>query len=185
MVVMKPIPVQAEGSERKQFKIQTREYSNSKEKSEKKISNPFRNANKSDIEQEKTLYSNIWDNDKESNHPKERINFYDLNSQDDSESQAQDTALDMTKNTLTNVEETLHDKTEKLFQIAKSEKDPKYIDWKDSTLHLQLKAKKLTDYENQEFSKYYKEDDIDYIIDMVKRQRQDVVEAKIISPIYK
>lgn len=182
---MKPIAIPNEGSDRKQFKIQTRDYSEPKEKSVKKIANPFRNTNPSDLEKEKTFYSNVWEDDKNSDQQQEKINFYDLYSQDDSESQKQDTALDLTKNTLSNTDETLHDKTEKLFQIANTQKEAKYIDWKDSTLHLQLKAKKLTDYENQEFSKFYKESDIDYIIDMIKRQRQDVVEAKILTPIYK
>lgn len=51
---MKPVPVPNQvGSGRKHFKIQTREYAKSKEKSAKKITNPFRNLSREELEKEK------------------------------------------------------------------------------------------------------------------------------------
>mmetsp|Transcript_24051 Transcript_24051/g.27740 ORF Transcript_24051/g.27740 Transcript_24051/m.27740 type:complete len:117 (-) Transcript_24051:416-766(-) len=114
-----------------------------------------------------------------------KIDFYDMNSPVESESQAHETALDMTKNTFSNTEDNSCKGDGKFFKVTKPQKTPGYVDWKNSTIYQQIKTNSLTNYDSQDNVKTYKESDIEYIVDMMKRQKEDVVNAKIISPIYK
>ena len=82
-------------------------------------------------------------------------------------------------------EETLRDKTKKLFNIAKNIIPPKLVDWKHSNIYTQYKEESLTNYGHEEYDRLYKETDIIYIIDMVNKLKQDVEEANIIAPIHK
>mmetsp|Transcript_12523 Transcript_12523/g.14344 ORF Transcript_12523/g.14344 Transcript_12523/m.14344 type:complete len:80 (+) Transcript_12523:393-632(+) len=60
-----------------------------------------------------------------------------------------DSTLDLTHGSIPLPETSLHEQTEKLFKIVNSQKQAKYVDWKESTLHLQLKANRLTDYDDK------------------------------------
>ena len=116
-------------------------------------------------EHEQSLYSNIWDEDttKDQN-LKSKLDFYEYQPPVDLDSQTPASALDITKNTTEPQKENLRDKTEKLFQIANNVKSPRFVDWKNSHLHLQLTEGKPSEFDNTGDTKFYKESDIGKLI---------------------
>lgn len=123
------------------------------------IDNPFKRG--SQVEQEKSLYSNIWDDESNKEHNvSAKLDFYDTNNlHSETTSQAPESALDITKHTAARASEGLRERTDKLFKIAKSIKSPKFVDWKNSNIHCNYKDGTLFDFNNQD-NKLYKETDI-------------------------
>lgn len=109
-------------------------------------------------EKEKSLYSDIWD-DAPPKDTQAKMDFYEAHDSNDKDSQRVKSVLDMTNNTKKSNKEGLREKTEQLFNIAKNVKSPKFIDWKNSKIHSQLKEGNLFDYNNKD-SKFYKESDL-------------------------
>lgn len=137
-------------------------------------------------EKEKSLYSDIWDDDVPKviqNEASKKLDFYEVNPNFMS-TNTPENALDLV-NAPDFKSDNLRDQTDKLFKIAKNMNQPKFVDWKNSIIYEQYKTKSLTKYGHGDFDQLYKESDITYIIDMVNRQKQDVADAKIIGPIHK
>ena len=115
---------------------------------------------KEDIERDRTFYSNIWDD------PKPTYAEFEPTFEDESEpgpeilAQTHDPYSEIGSQEAYNADSAIRPKTEKLFNIANNQNKAKYVDWKDSTLHRQIKEKNLINYEKQEIPKYYKPSDV-------------------------
>jgi hypothetical protein len=191
MVVMKPVPFASKGSSIKKFRFEGKIVSltpieKSSEKVKPRLHNPFKRMTAAEMEQEKSLYSDMWDEvaskDKQIE-PTKKLDFYEVN-RTDLDAKTSENALELT-NAYGFKSDNLRDQTDKLFKIAKNVSQPKFVDWKHSVIYEQYKSNSMTNFGHGEFDKLYKESDIIYIIDMVNRQKQDVAEAKIIGPIHK
>ena len=190
MVVMKPVPIhQRHGSSMKKFRLKGNIQSfklieKSIESDSRRLGNPFRR--KESQEKEKSLYSNIWDDDKPDKEVNKKLDFYNTNrNQSQRDSENPESALDMTKNIADVEEDNLREKTQKIFNIAKNISVPKLVDWKHCNIYEQQKENTLTTYGKGDYEKLYKESDIPYFITMVNNSKKDVWDAKIIGPIHK
>ena len=166
MVTMKPVPVpQANNSSSKKFRIQGTHLNNCVETSVERplrINNPFKRLTDKEKEQEKSLYSNIWEDDVvNTNSQKVNLDFYEADNPSAHDPHVSENALELTNNVKeVSHSEGLRDKTDRLFKIANNVKSPKFVDWKNSRIHYQVKDGTLTDYNNQQELKFYKESDI-------------------------
>lgn len=191
MVVMKPVSFAQKGSDIKKFRIESKNVFNnylekSSEKVKSKLHNPFKRMTDVEREKEKSLYSDIWDDDVSKaiqNEASKKLDFYEVNPSF-TDNRTHESALDLA-NATDFKSDNLRDQTDKLFKIAKNMNQPKFVDWKNSIIYEQYKTKSLTKYGHDDFDQLYKESDITYIINMVNIQKQDVADAKIIGPIHK
>lgn len=106
---------------------------------------------KEDIERDRMFYSNVWDDSKSKPLLSQDPNIFESTPTKD----ISDSASNASKK-----EAILKEKGVKLFNIAKNPKLAKYVDWKDSALHNQLKENTLTNYDKQDVPRYYKPNDV-------------------------